>query len=334
MRACVTGATGFVGGAVVRALVARGIPVRALVRPGSNRRPLAALKNVEIVEGDLGQGKGLAEALRGCDTLFHLAALYSTREEDAQQMYQINVAGTKNILQAARAAGLRRVIHCSTIGTIGQPRTGLATEADDFNQWETSSHYARSKFLAEEIALNMCTGGLPVIVVNPCAPVGAGDLKPSSSGQRILDYLEGRLPRFLAGGINFISIDDVAAGHILAAEQGHVGHRYILGHREGNLTLEQFLTLMERVSGCPRPAEAPPRRRLPFLPALKPARASGGPPPALVCDPSKAIAQLGLPQTPIEQALAESVAWYRSHGYVRAVQAPPFQLRFAALSGD
>lgn len=342
MNALVTGATGFVGSAVVRALLARGATVRALVRPGSNRLNLAALKGVITVEGDLTRPESLAAAIRGCDTVFHVAAFYSTREEDARLMYQANVGGTKNILQAARAAGVTRFVHCSTIGTIGRPAGGaLPTEEDEFATWETSSHYARSKYLAEELALSACRTGLPVVVVNPCAPVGAGDIKPSSTGQRVLDYLEGRMPKFLAGGINFVSVEDVAKGHILAAERGRVGQRYILGHRDGNLTLDEFLSLMERVTSLPRPRLHEPRdsawhllRRLHRAtpPSIPPARGGPSPstaPPALTCNPAKAINELGLPQTPLDQAISEAVVWFGCHGYIRR---PRLRLRQAPVA--
>lgn len=324
MKAFVTGATGFVGSAVVRALLARGATVYALVRPGSTRVNLAGLEGLTLVEGDLTHPEPLAAALRGCDTVFHVAAFYSTREQDGKLMYQINVTGTKNMLQAARAAGVTKFVHCSTIGTIGRPRGGaLPTEDDEFVTWETSSHYARSKYLAEQLALSACDTGLPVVVVNPCAPVGAGDVKPSSTGQRVLDYLEGRVPKFLDGGINFIAVEDVAQGHLLAAERGRIGQRYILGHRDGNLSLDGFLTLMERVTSLPPPRRQEPRessrllRRLhgpaTNVPAPRPSTA----PPALICNPSKAINELGLPQSSLEQALCEAVVWFGRHGYIR-----------------
>ncbi|HBY94801.1 MAG TPA: NAD-dependent dehydratase [Chloroflexi bacterium] len=329
MNALVTGATGFVGSAVVRALLARGAAVRTLARAGSNRLNLAGLDGVTTIEGDLTQPESLAAAVRGCDTVFHVAAFYSTREEDARLMYQINVGGTKNLLQAARAAGVTRFVHCSTIGTVGRPRGGgLPTEDDEFLLWETSSHYARSKYLAEELAVGACSAGLPVVVVNPCAPVGVGDIKPSSSGQRVLDYLEGRMPKFLDGGINFISVEDVAAGHILAAERGRIGQRYILGHRDGNLPLDGFLALMERVTSLPRPGLQEPRASWRLLRRLRQPPAGAAPlpsmaPAALTCNPAKAIRELGLPQTPLDQALCEAVIWFGRHGYIRRARRVP-----------
>lgn len=249
MKAFVTGATGFVGSAVVRSLLHRGIAVRVLVRPSSDLRNTAGL-DVEVFYGDLLVEDDLAEALRGCDTLYHVAAYYSTNEADTQTMYEVNVRGTKALMRAALRADVARVVHTSTIGTVGQPADGsLATEGTSFDLWDACSHYAKSKYLSEATVLSMCEHGLPAVVVNPCAPVGARDIKPSSTGQRILDYLQGKLPSFIEGGINFISVADVAEGHVLAAEKGRVGEKYILGHRDGNLLLSDFLALMERVSG-------------------------------------------------------------------------------------
>jgi dihydroflavonol-4-reductase len=325
VRAFVTGATGFVGSAVVRHLLSRGATVRVLARRNSDLSNIAGL-DVEVAHGDLLDEPGLVFALRGSDTLFHVAAFYSTSEADSQRMYEVNVRGTKTVLRAAQAAGVARIVHTSTIGTIGQPRDGtLATEEMPFNLWDTASHYAKSKYLAEVAALTACQHGAPVLIVNPCAPVGARDIKPSSTGQRILDYLHGKQPSFVAGGINFISVEDVAEGHVLAALKGRVGQRYILGQREGNLRLPDFLALMERVSGVPRPAasgRAPLRPRLGLGRLLRRPRqnAAGGDtrPAALTGDPFKAIRELDLPQTPLVVAFGEAVAWFRTNGYVAA----------------
>jgi dihydroflavonol-4-reductase len=328
VKAFVTGATGFVGSAVVRALLRRGIKVVALARRSSDLRNLAGL-DVAIVYGDLLRVSDLTQALQGCVMLYHVAAYYSTSEADAQKMYEVNVGGTKAIMRAALTAGVQRVVHTSTIGTIGQPGDSrLATEKMPFDHWETSSHYARSKYLGEVAAMGMCNLGLPVVVVNPCAPVGPGDLKPSSTGQRILDYLHGKWPSFVPGGINFVAVKDVAEGHVLAAEKGRLGERYILGHKDGNLMLEDFLRLMERVSGEPMPeprvaagVSVVSRARSVLRLGKRAVARRTAPvrdfrPAALTCDPSKAIGELGLPQTPLDVAFAEAVAWFREHGYV------------------
>ncbi|MBC7232646.1 MAG: NAD-dependent epimerase/dehydratase family protein [Chloroflexi bacterium] len=318
MRAFVTGATGFVGSAVVRSLLRRGVAVKALARRSSDLRNIAGL-DVEVFYGDLFDEEGLACALRGCDVLYHIAAYYSTDEADAPMMYEVNVRGTKTVMRAALKAGVPRAVHTSTIGTIGQPMDGsLATEEAPFNLWDTGSHYVKSKYLGEIAALAMNEQGLSVVVVNPCAPVGPRDIKPSSTGQRIVDYLNGRLPSFVSGGINFISVHDVAEGEVLAAERGRAGERYILGHREGNLSLSDFLTLMEEVSGVRAPRM--PRSWPSLWPIRRGKPAEEAPsfrPKALTCDPSKAICELGLPQTPLAVAFAEAVAWFRENGYVR-----------------
>jgi dihydroflavonol-4-reductase len=287
--------------------------------------------DVDIVRGNLFDGEQLADALQGCDVLYHVAAHYSTAEGDNQKMYEVNVRGTKAVLRAALNAGVQRAVHTSTIGTIGQPVDGgLATEATPFYQWNTSSHYAKSKVLGERVALSMCDAGLPVVVVNPCAPVGPGDVKPSSTGQRIVDYLQGKQPSFVPGGINFVSVRDVADGHVLAAQKGRAGERYILGHKDGNLMLTNFSALLEHVSGVPASLGA---KRARFWQKLLPpsairrlirAKASAQKgragtdfrPAALTCDPSKAIRELGLPQTPLEAAFAEAVHWFKTNGYV------------------
>ena len=331
VRAFVTGATGFVGSAVVRSLLQRRIVVRVLARHGSNLSNIAGL-DLEVFYGDLFDEQGLAEALHGCDTLYHAAAYYSTDENDSQAMYEINVRGTKVILRAALKAGVQHVVHTSTIGTIGQPAHGsLATETTEFNLWDTCSHYAKSKYLAEVVALRMCDQGLRVVVVNPCAPVGPRDIKPSSTGQRIVDHLQGKLPSFVEGGINFVPVHDVAEGEVLAAEKGRAGEKYILGHTEGNLLRPGFLALMERVSGVKRPRAGGGRRsrltrdeRFTLRGVLstasgrvvEPGGAKDLKPRALTCDPSKAIRELGLPQTSLETAFAEAVAWFRENGYV------------------
>jgi dihydroflavonol-4-reductase len=330
MKAFVTGATGFVGSAVVRSLLLRGVRVKALVRSTSDLRNVSGL-DIETVQANMLDEDELTGTLSGCDTLYHVAAFYSTSETDGPRMYEINVRGTKAVMRAALRAGVQCAVHTSTIGTIGQPLDGrLATEEVVFDQWDRSSHYAKSKYLAEVAALGICDMGLRVVVVNPSAPVGARDIKPSSTGQRILDFLHGKMPSFTAGGINFVSVQDVAEGHVLAAEKGRTGERYLLGNKDGNLLLVDFLGLMERVSGVQMSPPGPvsgvrqiARRAWSAFPrggrAASARRSVGAPdyrPAALTCDPSKAIRELGLPQTPLTTAFAEAVAWFRENGYV------------------
>ncbi|MCD6518585.1 MAG: NAD-dependent epimerase/dehydratase family protein [Anaerolineae bacterium] len=325
MRALVTGGTGFVGSAVVRRLLAEGIEVVCLVRPTSDLRNLEGLE-VLLLEGDLLDRVSLRRALAGCQQVYHVAAYYSTRPQEAELMFQVNVQGTRNLLEEALAQGVERIVHTSTIGTIGRPlEKRLPTEEDIFCDWERASPYVRSKLEAENLALEMARQGAPIVVVNPCAPVGPRDIKPSSTGQRILDYLRGKEPSFLPGGINFVAVEDVAWGHLLAARRGRFGERYILGNSRGNLTREGFYALMERVSGVRPPGPRGVRKlwqrakalgRGFLLKAKEEPSAPSYRPEALTADPSRAIRELGLPQMPLEVAFRQAVEWFRRHGYV------------------
>ncbi len=325
MQALVTGGTGFVGSAVVRELLKDGIQVVCLVRPTSDLRNLAGL-DVTLVQGDLNDTVSLRAALRGCQQLYHVASYYSTRPEDAPIIQRINVEGSLNVLQAAAEAGLARIVHTSTIGTIGRPKSRrLPTEEDLFDDWDRASPYARSKLEAEAIAIRLAKQGAPIVVVNPCAPVGARDIKPSSTGARIIAYLQGRVPSFSPGGINFIGVEDVARGHLLAAQRGRPGERYILGHAQGNLTRDGFYALMQRVSGV-RPPEQRPALGLGRVRAVLREWLQGNAlsanerldyrPTALTADPTRAIRELGLPQTPLEVAFRQAIVWFRANGYV------------------
>ena len=348
MRALVTGGTGFVGSAVVRELLKEGFDVVCLVRLTSDLRNLLGL-DVALAQGDLDDIASLRAAARGCQHLYHLAAYYSISAGDATRMFHTNVEGTRNVLTAAAEAGLVRIVHTSTIGTIGRPATTsgpagarLPTEEDVFDEWETASPYVRSKLEAERLALELAHQGAPIVVVDPCAPVGARDIKPSSTGKRLIDYLSGRWPSFPPGGINFIAVEDVARGHLLAAQRGRIGERYILGNADGNLVLKDFCALMESVSGVRPPGRRTGRlggaRTWPGATALRgiasrelhnllghdstasqPAR-GGYLPHALTADPTRAICELGLPQSPLDAAFHQAIDWFRANGYVPAGQ--------------
>lgn len=334
MKCFVTGATGFIGANLVHVLHAAGHTVRALVRPGSDLRGLAGAA-FEPVHADLQDRAALAEAMRGCDWCFHVAASYHLWLPDYAPLYAANVEGTRAVLEAAGEAGCRRIVYTSTVGVLRPPpagaanpapadETALATEA------EMTNPYKHSKWLAEQIARDLAARGLPVVIVNPTAPVGPRDVKPTPTGQVIVDFLNRALPAYVDTGLNWVHVRDVALGHLLAAERGRVGERYILGHAEGNWTLQQALAVLAEITGLPAP-----RWRIPWGLAWLAAhvdecksRLTRRPPRAplagvrmarykMFFNPAKAIRELGLPQTPPRQALAEAVEWFRAHGYVR-----------------
>ncbi|MDH7486204.1 MAG: NAD-dependent epimerase/dehydratase family protein [Anaerolineae bacterium] len=315
MTSLVTGGAGFVGSHVVRALLAEGERVRVLVRPGSDLRNLAGL-DVEMLCGDVCDAQAVAAAVAGCDVVYHLAARYSSRPEDAAETYAVNVGGTKRLLRAALAAGVARVVLTSTVGTIGRPPDGsLPTEETPFNLWATASHYVKSKYLSEVVARRLAEEGLSLVIVHPCAPVGPGDLKPTVSGQRIVDALNGRRPSYLPGGINWVSVRDVARGHVLAARHSRPGERYILGHAQGNLDVDGFLRLLAQVSGRTMPEAEQPSWHARWRRHQE--RPAGVRPASLTADPGKAIRELGLPQTPLAEAFAAAVTWFEANGYVQ-----------------
>ncbi len=321
----VTGANGFLGAHLVRALLNRGIAVRAVVRPQANTSVLEGL-DVDLRRGDLTDMAFMREVLRGADALFHLAAVYSQRPEDVGLMYRINVGVVRALLKLAWDLGVPRIVHTSTIGVIGRRADGRPPdETVPFNLWSRASHYVRSKHLGEVAALTWASMGAPIVVVNPTAPVGAYDWRPTATGRRILAVLSGRVPSFPLGGINFVPARDVAEGMILAAARGRPGERYILGHREGNLSLEAFLRVVAEAAGetvLPHgsPVRVPVWRRM--VRRLRSSRRTGHAPDALTADPRKAVVELGMPQSDLEVAFAEAVAWYRAHPPA-GMQVPP-----------
>jgi dihydroflavonol-4-reductase len=331
MNCFVTGASGFIGSNLVRELTARGHRVKALLRPGADVRGLAGAQ-YEAVPGDLAQRDLLEKAMRGCDWCFHVAASYHLWLRDYAPMYAANVEGTRCVIEAAAAAGCRRIVHTSTVGCIGLPRGsgGKITPTDEdtpVSGAQMSNHYKRSKWQAEEIARQLAACGAPVVIVNPSTPVGPGDVKPTPTGKIILDFLNRKLPGYVDTGLNWVHVRDVAAGHVLAAEKGRVGERYILGNAQGNWTMQETLAVLEELSGVPAP-----KFRVPYVVALlaaygnealsaltgrEPKAPLGGVRMAkykMFFNPAKAIRELGLPQTPPRQALADAIEWFRN-GY-------------------
>jgi len=325
----VTGATGFVGANLVRELLAAGATVRALVRPNGNRRALDGL-GVEFAEGDLLDPASLARAVRGVPTVYHVAADYRLWTPDPERVYRVNVDGTRAVLCASGDAGVRRIVYTSTVGTLGLPKDGSAgTEDTPVTIDDMVGAYKRSKFLAERAASALAARGLPVVIVNPSAPIGPWDVKPTPTGQMVVDFMQGRMFATLDTGLNLVHVRDVARGHLLASERGKVGERYILGNT--NLSLADIGRLLSELTG--RPA---PRWRVPYavawggaacLEAL--ARLTGHPPRVALTavrmarkrmyfSAAKAVRELGLPQTDVRQALRDAVDWFAAHGYARA----------------
>ncbi len=326
LKALVTGGSGFVGCHVVRSLLARGARVRCLVRASSRLDNLEGL-DVEVVAGDLTDRTSLDRAAAGRDAVFHCAADYRLYARRPQELYASNVEGTGNVLAAAADAGVRRVVHTSSVGALALNPDGTpADETTPVALEDMIGHYKRSKFLAERAAEAWAARGLPVVIVNPSTPVGERDVKPTATGRIIVDFLKRRIPAYVDSGLNLVDVRDVAEGHVMAAEKGRVGEKYILGHR--NLELKHVFETLAALTGLPAP-----KRRLPhWLPIgfaavdTAAARLLGREPRValeaarlaryrMFFDPSKAVRELGLPQTPVEEPLARAVHWFREHGY-------------------
>ena len=329
MKALVTGATGFVGGNLVRELLKHRFQVKALVREASSSKNIDGL-DVEIAIGDLRDRPSLDRAMIGCEVLFHVAASYAFWTPDPSVVYETNMQGTENILAAAGEAGLEKIVYTSTESTIGISEHALGTEEAQSSLSSLAGHYKKSKLLAEQLVQKMASQGLPVTIVNPTMPMGPWDVKPTPTGQVVVDFLNRRMPAYVNTGLNVVDVRDVAAGHILALENGHVGERYILGNR--NLTLRDILGILEQITGLHAP-----NVRIPLWLALGAGvvdefihgRLLNKPPRIPISavktarkfrhfDCSKAIQELGLPQTPVEESLRAAVSWFEQHGYVRA----------------
>lgn len=324
----ITGATGFIGASLARELLEQGCEVKALVRPGSIKANLAGLP-IELHEGDLLDQDSLEQGLAGCDTLYHAAADYRLWTRNPKSMYDVNVGGTRSVLEAALKRNLSRVVYTSSVGTLGNPGDGTpGTEDTPVSFDEMVGHYKKSKFLAEREAETFLERGLPLVIVNPSTPVGRLDIKPTPTGRIIVDFLNRRMPAYLDTGLNLIDVEDCAKGHVLAARHGRIGEKYILGNQ--NLTLRDIFSLLEEISGLPAP-----RVKLPYTPILLAAyanealsRVTGREPliplagvrmagKLMYFDSSKAIRELGLPQQPVKNALKKAVEWFRAEGYVQ-----------------
>ncbi len=323
----VTGGTGFIGSHVVRRLCAEGHSVRVLARPASSLQLLESLP-VQIAIGDLTNVESLRHAVAGCDTVFHVAADYRLWSADADELYRSNVAGTENILAAAFEGGVSRFIYTSTVGTIKFSNNGTPANEDSFpDPKHLSGHYKKSKFLAEQTALRYAREGHPVVIVNPTAPVGEGDRKPTETGKIVLDFLKRNMPAYIDTGLNLVDVRDVAEGHLAAMKDGRTGERYILGGR--NLTFKEILDTLSRITGLPAPS-----MRIPYGLAFCAAAAdtflaniTQRPPRAplegvkmarhkMWVTSAKAERELHYHPGSIETALERAVRWYRDNGYV------------------
>jgi dihydroflavonol-4-reductase len=326
IRAFVTGGTGFIGANLVRLLVQEGYQVRALVRPSSCLDNLREL-DVELVKGNLNDPE-VWQQMQGCQVLFHVAAHYSLWQRDREQLYHHNVLGTRNVLAAARKANIERTVYTSSVAAIGVGLPGeIVDESHQSKLEELVGHYKKSKFLAEQEALQAVQAGQDVVVVNPSSPIGPLDIKPTPTGDIILRFLRRQMPFYLDTGLNFIDVRDVARGHLLALEKGRKGDRYILGHE--NLTLKQLLDQLAQLTGLKAPQSSVPAW-LPLSVAwideriLAPLGKSPSVPldgvrmahQPMYYDASKAVRELGLPQSSILTALKDAVDWFVTHGYV------------------
>ena len=326
MKVLVTGATGFVGANVARSLEASGHRVRVLVRPGSSTLNIDGT-GFERAQGDIRDREAVARALRGCGGLVHCAASYTFWARDPRVIYEVNVSGTKVVLEEALKARVDRCVYTSTVSTVHIPKDGLGTEEEAASPKELVGHYKRSKYRAEQEALALAKRGLPVVVVNPTTPIGPWDSKPTPTGRMVLDFIRGRIPAYVDAGMNVVDVEDVAAGHVLALEKGRPGERYLLGNR--NMTLAQVFGVLEGLT-----ERRAPRLKLPiwmviaagYVDQVLEGRVLGREPAIPVeglkisrkpmyVDCRKAVEELGVPQSPVEGALEKAVSWFREYGY-------------------
>jgi len=330
IKVLVTGATGFIGFHVAKHLIEKGFHVKALVRDESSA-PALKILGVVPVKGDIRDFDACREALKDCRHLYHIAADYRLWVPDPSVMYAINVQGTKNIMRAALMYAVEKVVYTSTVGVLATSEDGrLSNEESSSDIRKMIGHYKRSKFLAEGEVRRYIEQGLPAVIVNPSTPIGPFDRKPTPTGKIIVDFMNGRIPAYVDTGLNFVDVEDVAAGHALAAQQGAVGQRYILGNR--NITLKEFFAILARMTGKKAPSV-----RLPYLPVLMAAYVNEalstwitGKQPIIPLtgvkmantymffDCTKAIKELNLPQSPVEGAIEKAIRWFELNGYIRA----------------
>ena len=328
-KVLITGATGFIGNHVTRLCLEKGDQVRVMVMPGEDRSPLAGM-DVEFVEGNLLDPESLLRAVQGVEQLYHLAALFAIWTKDPDLHYKINVDGARAMMRAAMAAKVDKVVFTSSIAAIGVAGNGaLATEETDFNSWPWASDYILSKFISHQMVKGLVSEGLPVTMVMPGLPFGPGDRAPTPTGTMILRTMQGQMKNYWDGGVCAVDVRDVAAGHVLAMEKGRIGESYILANKDGNMTNKAFLDMLGEISGVPDVAknEVSGKTMLRVAKMMELWSKLSGRAPATTykntlfvlqhcyVDPAKAVRELGLPQTPIETAVTDSVRWFRDNGY-------------------
>ncbi|MFT5483856.1 MAG: dihydroflavonol-4-reductase [Halieaceae bacterium] len=328
-KTLITGATGFIGNHVTRLCLERGYDVRVMVMPGEDRSPLDGME-VEIVEGNLLDTASLESAVAGIDKLFHLAALFAIWTKDPNLHYKINVQGAEALLRAAMKTNIEKVVFTSSIAAIGVAASGeLATETTPFDSWEFGSEYILSKYIAHQMVKGLVAEGLPATMVMPGLPFGPGDRMPTPTGTLIISTLQGKMKNYWKGGVCAVDVRDVAAGHVLAMEKGRIGESYLLANKDGNMSNREFLQLVGRIAGIEGVAakEISATMMLRVAKVMEFASKITGRAPMTTykntlftlqdcyVDPSKALTELGLPQTPIEQAIEDAVAWFRGNGH-------------------
>ncbi|MEE4261456.1 MAG: NAD-dependent epimerase/dehydratase family protein [Desulfobacteraceae bacterium] len=327
MTVLVTGATGFIGSAVVRELSEKGVKIRCLVRDTSSMKNMDGLY-VEIAHGDIRDIDSVQRALKGCDSVYHLAAVYANWLPDPGLMYRVNEEGTRNVLTACRNAGVQKVVYCSSVAALGAHGRTPADESAKFNLNATRDHYYISKYRAEQVALEFARSGVPVVIVNPSNPIGVRDIAPTPTGALIINLLKGKFPGYVDGGINLIDVTDCARAIVAAMEKGQAGKKYILGNR--NVSIKEYFDLIVKVAGKGKS----PFLRIPTWMAVFSgsgyqilSRITGNPPVTSASwarvgshyswwDCTRAREELDLGQRPVEKSIADAIRWFETNGYL------------------
>lgn len=327
MKTLVTGGSGYIGSAVVRELLDDGASLKVLVRESGDLRNLEGL-DVDLVYGDITDFHSIKDALRGCDRVFHLAAIYAIWLPNPKMMYWVNVQGTKNVLEACLQKKIKKVVYTSSVAALGaHGKDRPADESAAFNLWHTKDNYYLSKFQAEQVALDYNRRGLPVVIVNPTNPCGPHDIAPTPNGQLIINIIKGKLPGYVDGGINVSDIGDTAKGHVLAMEHGKPGEKYVLGNT--NVSVKEYFDLIAQIGGGKSPSIKIPKSVAILSGYLYQglAEITRKPPVTTAAwvrvgseysfwDSSKAVNELGMPQTPIRTSIKNAIDWFKENGYL------------------